>query len=92
MQNCFVYFALILIMLQGGCGAMIEHKETTPPFGSSLRLAVSQQIADPTPPTDAPVAYKDGRYAAAVARKYEEGPRIKPEAGVSVSEIVIGGK
>ncbi len=92
MQNFFIYIALMGIMLQAGCGAMIEHSETTPPFGSSVRLAISQQIADPTPPTDAPVAYKDGRYAAAVAKKYEEGPRTKPEDGVSISEIVIGAK
>lgn len=91
MKNYFVYLGLILIMLQAGCNTM-QNPETTPPFGSSVRTAVSQQIADPTPASDAPVAYKDGRYAAAVARKYEEGPRTKPEDGASISEIVIGAK
>ena len=90
MKNIIVYAAIVGIMLQAGCGNLITHEETTPPFGSSARLAVSQQIADPTPPTDAPVAYKDGRYAAAVAEKYQEGPQTKPDQGMSISEIVIG--
>ena len=90
MKNIIVYAAIVGIMLQAGCGNLITHEETTPPFGSSARLAVSQQIADPTPPTDAPVAYKDGRYAAAVAEKYQEGPQTDPAEGMSISEIVIG--
>ena len=90
MQNLFVYAALVAIMLQAGCGAIIEREPTTPPFGSSVRLAVSQQIYDTTPPSDAPVAFKDGRYAAVVAKKYQEGPQSKPDDGMSISEIVIG--
>ncbi|MEF2231454.1 MAG: hypothetical protein V3571_11045 [Pseudodesulfovibrio sp.] len=90
MRNLIVYAALVAIMLQAGCGAVIERDPTTPPFGSSVRLAVSQQVFDDTPPTDAPVAYKDGRYAAAVARKYQEGPQSEPDKGMSISEIVIG--
>lgn len=90
MKNLIVYAAIVGIMLQAGCGNLVTHEETTPPFGSSVRLAVSQQIADPKPASDAPVAYKDGRYAAAVAKKYQEGPQTKPNEGLSVSEIVIG--
>ncbi|MDD3311551.1 hypothetical protein [Pseudodesulfovibrio sp.] len=90
MQNIFIYLAIFGIMFQAGCGAMVEREPTTPAFGSSVRLAVSQQIADPAPPSDAPVAFKDGRYAAAVARKYQEGPQSKPNDGMSISEIVIG--
>ena len=90
MQNLFVYAALVAIMLQAGCGSIVQRDPTTPPFGSSVRLAVSQQIYDTSPPSDAPVAFKDGRYAAAVAKKYQEGPQTEPESGVSISEVVIG--
>jgi len=90
MRNLIVYAALIAIMLQAGCASLVEHEPTTPPFGSSVRLAVSQQIFDTSPPSDAPVAYKDGRYAEAVAKKYQEGPHSEPDKGMSISEIVIG--
>lgn len=92
MQNFFIYLAILLIMLQAGCSPLITHEESTLPFGSSVKLAVSQQILNPEAGTDAPVIGLDGRYAAEVAKKYQEGPKTKPESGQSVSETIINSK
>jgi uncharacterized protein YceK len=79
MQNVLIYIAIIGIMLQAGCGAMVTPDETTPPFGSSVNMAVRSQIANPEAGTDAPVVGLDGRYAAKVAEKYQNGPIEKAE-------------
>jgi len=92
MQNLSIYAAIICIMLQAGCAVMIDHEESTVPFGSSTRLAIRQQTLNPEADSDAPVVGLDGRYAAKVAEKYNEGPRTDPKDGQSVSEIVIGAK
>ena len=92
MKIVTVAFLLSTVLALPGCAdRLIQHPETTPPFGSSFRYAVSQQIANPEPADDAPVAYKDGRYAAAVAEKYQEGP--KSDSGMdakSITEVIIG--
>lgn len=79
MQNILIYLAMIGIMLQAGCGTMFEGAQSTPPFGSSVRMAVSSQIANPEAGSDAPVVGLDGKYGAAVAGKYQEGPRERQE-------------
>ena len=79
MQNLLIYLAMIGIMLQAGCGTMYEAKETTPPFGSSVTMAIRSQTANPEAGTDAPVVGLDGRYAAEVADKYHSGPVEKAE-------------
>lgn len=92
MQNIIVYISLGLIMLTSGCGPQIQHNESTRPFGSSARLAMQQQILNPEAGTDAPVVGLDGRYAAEVAKTYQEGPQTEASDGMSVSESIIGGK
>lgn len=89
MQNFLIYLAIVGIMLQaGGCasvfpeslGLSTETVETTPPFGSSVRMAVKSQTAYPEAgQTDTPVIGLDGRYAAKVAENYNNGPRDKTE-------------
>lgn len=79
MQNFMIYIALMGIMLQAGCGTMFQANETTPPHGSSVRMAVQSQIANPEAGGDAPVVGLDGRYAAKVAEKYQSGPKEKKE-------------
>ena len=79
MQNILIYLAMIGIMLQAGCGTMFQTAETTPPFGSSVRMAVASQTANPEAGTDAPVVGLDGKYGAAMMDKYHEGPRPKEE-------------
>ena len=92
MQNILIYLAMVFIMLQaGGCNTILHHAEhsNTPAFGSSVRLAVSEQIANPEAGSDAPVVGIDGKYAAAAAAKYQKGPRKKEEAqGSSIFGIV----
>lgn len=90
MQNFLIYIAMFIIMLQAGCGTMNTANETTPPFGSSVRMAVQSQIANPEAgQSDAPVVGIDGRYAAKVAEKYQSGPREKEEAkGQSLFGVV----
>lgn len=89
MQNIFVSIAMGLIIAQAGCSPLIQHEESTRPFGSSVRLAVQQQIVNPEAGSDAPVVGLDGRYAASVAGAYQEGPRTKAEDGQSVSETIV---
>ncbi len=90
MGNLIVYLAVFAIMFQMGCSPMISHEESTAPFGSSARLALSQQIYNPEAGTDAPVVGIDGRYAAKVGTTYQEGPKTESKTGQSVSEIIIG--
>jgi len=79
MQNFLVYLAIVGIMLQAGCGSMYEVDETTPPFGSSVRMALESQTANPEAGSDAPVVGIDGKYAAKAAEKYQAGPKEKKE-------------
>jgi hypothetical protein len=89
MQNFLIYLAMVAIMLQaGGCTSFLpeslnmstETVETTPPFGSSVRMAVKSQTAFPEAgQDDAPVVGLDGRYAAKAAENYNNGPRDKTE-------------
>ncbi len=90
MQNLTIYLGMFLIVLQAGCSPLIQHEESTRPFGESARLALRQQILNPEAGTDAPVTGLDGRYAAKVAEKYHEGPVTESKDGMSISEIVIG--
>ena len=94
MQNILIYLAMVFIMLQaGGCNSILHHTENsnTPAFGSSVNLAVAEQTANPEAGGDAPVVGIDGKYAAAAAAKYQEGPREKKEAlGSSIFGVVDG--
>lgn len=81
MQNILVYIFILGIMLQAGCGTMFKAEETTPPFGSSVKMAVSMQTYNPEAGTDAPVVGLDAKYGAKVAEKYHEGPKKKKERG-----------
>ena len=85
MQNILIYLAMIGIMLQAGCGTMFQAAETTPPFGSSVRMAVASQTANPEAGSDAPVVGLDGKYGAAAAAKYQAGPKEKEEREVGSS-------
>ncbi|MCJ2164426.1 MULTISPECIES: hypothetical protein [unclassified Pseudodesulfovibrio] len=78
MQNFMIYLAIVGIMLQAGCGAIFP-KESTPPFGSSVRMAVASQTANPEAGSDALVVGLDGKYAAAAAEKHQAGPKEKSE-------------
>lgn len=93
MQNFIVYIALIMIMLTSGCGMVqTEHEESTIAFGSSVNYAIRQQTLNPEANNDAPVTGLDGRYAAAIATKYQEGPKTDAKDGQSVSEVIIGAR
>jgi hypothetical protein len=80
MQNFLIYIAIVGIMFQAGCGTMFDAEETTPAFGSSVRMGIVSQTANPGPASDAPVIGLDGKYAAKVIEKHQEGPRPKSEA------------
>lgn len=96
MQNFLIYLAMIFIMLQaGGCIATVDPVQysNTPEFGSSVRTAAAEQIANPEAGDDAPVVGIDGKYAAAAVAKYQKGPREKEEAQAgSIFGVVEGGK
>lgn len=93
MRNIIVYIALILIMLNSGCGlTQVEHEESTVAFGSSVRYSIRQQTLNPEAANDAPVTGLDGRYAASIAKKYQEGPKTDAKDGQSVSEVIIEAK
>ncbi|QJB55237.1 hypothetical protein [Pseudodesulfovibrio sp. zrk46] len=93
MKNMLIHLALIGIMLQAGCSiAQVDHKESTLPFGSSVKLAISQQTLNPEAGTDAPVVGIDGRYAQKVAEKYNEGPRTEAKDGQSISGLIVESK
>lgn len=79
MQNFLIYLAIMGIMLQAGCGTVFQANETTPPHGSSVRMAVRSQIANPEAGGNAPVVGLDGKYAAKVAENYQKGPKEKKE-------------
>lgn len=79
MQNILIYFGVIAIMLMSGCGSLYEAKHSTKPFGSSVRMAVASQTANPEAGSDAPIVGIDGKYAAAAAAKYQAGPIERKE-------------
>jgi len=87
MQNFLIYVAMVGIMFQAGCGKMYDTEETTPPFGSSVRMGIVSQTVNHEPATDAPVVGLDGKYAAKVIEKHQEGPRPKAEAA---AESIFG--
>ncbi|QGY38850.1 hypothetical protein GM415_01410 [Pseudodesulfovibrio cashew] len=92
MRNMLITLIIIGIAALAGCSIVqVQHEESTVAHGSSVKLAVQQQIYNPEAGGDAPVVGLDGRYAATVGDKYHEGPQTKPESGQSVSEIIIGG-
>lgn len=95
MQNILIYLAMIFIMLQaGGCTTVLHHAEysKTPAFGTSVRAAVAEQVANPDAGTDAPVVGIDGKYAAAAMDKYQKGPKEKKERAKGSMFGVVGGK
>jgi uncharacterized protein YceK len=88
MQNILIYIALLGIMLQAGCGTMFQNESGTPPFGSSVRMAVAGQTVNPEAGGDTPVVGLDGRYADAVMERYQAGP----DASEGSDEGTISGK
>ncbi|WP_319581739.1 hypothetical protein [uncultured Pseudodesulfovibrio sp.] len=84
MRNILIYIALLGIMLQAGCGTMFQSESGTPPFGSSVRMAVASQTANPDAGGDAPVVGLDGEYANALMTKYQAGPSKSDDSGESV--------
>lgn len=95
MQNVLIYLAMVFIMLQAGCsfGSKIgEPSPGAPKFGSSVRMAVASQTANPEAGSDAPVVGLDGKYAAEAVKKYQEGPKEpKERQAQSIFGIVDGG-
>lgn len=94
MQNILIYLAMVFIMLQaGGCNTILHHADnsSTPAFGSSVRLAASEQTANPEAGNDAPVVGIDGKYSAAAVAKYQKGPKEKKERLTSSIFGVVDG-
>jgi hypothetical protein len=88
MKNLIVYTAILGIMLQAGCSVLqVQHEESTVPFGSSTKLAISQQILNPEAGGNAPVVGLDGRYAETISNKYNEGPKNKTSGAKDKSII-----
>ncbi len=85
---------LAIFLAASGCSiAQVDHEESTPAFGSSVRMAVQNQILNPLPAGTEPVRGADGKYTQAVVEKYQKGP--KPDAkrkDTSVVDIILGGK
>ncbi|NDV20698.1 hypothetical protein GO013_14900 [Pseudodesulfovibrio sp. JC047] len=79
MQNLLIYLGMIGIMLQAGCGIMNNVDTSAPRFGSSVRMALESQRANPEAGSSAPVVGLDGRYAAKAAEKYQAGPKEKKD-------------
>ncbi|WP_319542324.1 hypothetical protein [uncultured Pseudodesulfovibrio sp.] len=92
MQNFLIYLAIVGIMLQAGCGTMYQAEQTTPPFGSSVRMALKSQTANPEAGSDAPVVGIDGKYAAKAAEKYQAGPKEKEQRESGSTFGVVGGQ
>jgi|GEM_PF-2016701 len=95
MQNILIYLALVCIMLQaGGCGVLPTPpgESRTPAFGSSVNTALAEQTANPEAGGDAPVVGLNGRYGAAAAAKYEQGPREKQDIRTGSIFGIVEGK
>lgn len=73
MQNLMIYLALVGIMFQAGCVTVVNQEETTPPFGSSVRMAVENQTVNPDAGGDEPVVGMEGKKAARVLKGYRGG-------------------
>jgi len=91
MRTILIITALMGIMLQAGCAAS-STAESTPPFGSSVRMAVRSQTAYPDAGSDDPVMGLDGRYAQKVAERYVAGPKSKDSQPGGGSVSIIEGK
>jgi len=92
MQNFIIYLAIVGIMLQAGCSTSFSPKETTPPFGSSVQMAIRSQTVNPEAGGDAPVVGLDGKYAAKVAETYQSGPVAKESKDTSAQFGVVEDK
>jgi len=89
MQNIMIYLGIIAVMFMTGCGTVYEGKQSSAPFGSSVRMAIASQTANPEAGSDAPVVGIDGKYAAAAAAKYQAGPiERKDRESVSTFGVV----
>lgn len=73
MQNILIYLGIVLIMLQAGCVNSYQTESSSPEFGSSVRMAVRNQIAFPEAGGDAPVTGMDGRKSSGSADQYLGG-------------------
>ncbi|KAB1441828.1 hypothetical protein [Pseudodesulfovibrio senegalensis] len=85
---------LSLFLASGGCSiAQVQHEESTPRFGSSVKMAVQDQTLNPLPAGTEPVRGMDGKYTQAVVEKYQSGPKPETKStNTSVADIIIGGK
>jgi len=91
MRTFLIITALLGIMLQAGCAAL-STEESTPPFGSSVRMAVRSQTAYPDAGSDEPVIGLDGRYAQKVAERYIAGPKEKDSKSGGGNVSLVEGK
>lgn len=85
---------LLLFLATAGCSiAQVQHEESTPRFGSSVKMAVQDQTLNPLPAGTEPVRGMDGKYTQAVVDKYQKGPKPETKSKkTSVVDIIMGGK
>ena len=88
MKRFMIFFALMGMVLQAGCGTAFIAEETTPPFRSSVNCAIMSQTVNPEAGSDDPVVGMDGVYGSKVMTNYQAGPK-KKESGGSGSTAVI---
>ncbi len=85
----------MMMFLASGCRAMlVEHHESTVPQGSSVHMAVENQILNPMPAGTEPVRGMDGKYAQSVIEKYQKGPTSEPQKSSSkesLVDVIVGG-
>lgn len=96
MRRFILMSILTLFLATQGCSpAQVQHRESTPAFGSSVRMAMENQILNPMPAGTEPVRGMDGKYAQKVIEKYQKGPTAEPQQSSSkesLVDIVVGGK
>ena len=76
--------AAIGLCLAAGCSQVVPPgPETTPAFGSSVRMAKSRQIIDPDPVPTGPVLGLDGQKAKAAMDAYRSASDCGADSGGS---------
>lgn len=88
-MKTLILITVMTLFLAAGCQlAQVKHTPSGAPFGSSVRLAVEQQILNPMPAGTEPVRGMDGKYAQSIIEKYQEGPSSEPQKSSSKESIV----
>lgn len=94
-MKALVLLSVTMIFLASGCQAIqVEHFESTVPYGSSVQMAVQNQILNPMPAGTEPVRGMDGRYAQSIIEKYQKGPTAEPQQSSnkeSLVDVIVGG-